>query len=200
MEEVWATIKGIETHEVSTLGRVRSKDRISIVTANGLGGHAGIVKYQRQLRGRLLSPNNTRKNGEKSYSYISVNDETYLIHRLVAATFLDHPQGKDFVNHIDGDKWNNRADNLEWCTVSENEKHSYSALGKIPWNKGIHYDVTNAQAVRRRNHLKRCAELLAEWRSGESRKRLAIKHNRCYRQICDNINKAIKAESEVRDE
>ena len=141
-----------------------------------------------------------KKNGEKSYSYISVNDETYLIHRLVAATFLDHPQGKDFVNHIDGDKWNNRADNLEWCTVSENEKHSYSALGKIPWNKGIHYDVTNAQAVRRRNHLKRCAELLAEWRSGESRKRLAIKHNRCYRQICDNINKAIKAESEVRDE
>jgi hypothetical protein len=42
--------------------------------------------------------------------------------------------------------------------------------------------------------------LLAEWRSGESRHRLAIKHNRCYRQICDNIKKAIKAEREVRDE
>ena len=193
MQEVWKVIQGIETHEISTLGRVRSKDRVSTVIR-------GNTVYWRKIAGRVLALNNTRKNGKKSYSFASINDETYLVHRLVADAFIEKPHGKEFVNHIDGDKWNNCVENLEWCTGSENEKHAYSKLGKVPWNKGRHYDVTNAQAARRRNHLKRCAELLAEWRGGESRKRLAIKHNRCYRQICDNIKRAIIAEREVRDE
>ena len=46
------------------------------------------------------------------------------IHRLVAEAFLPRVQGKKFVNHKDGNKLNNRADNLEWCTSSENAAHA----------------------------------------------------------------------------
>lgn len=52
------------------------------------------------------------------------------IHRLVAITFLPNTDNKPCVNHIDGNPSNNQVDNLEWCTYSENEIHSYTVLGK----------------------------------------------------------------------
>lgn len=49
----------------------------------------------------------------------------FLVHRIVAETFLVKIEGKDFVNHKDGNKLNNCVANLEWVTKSENAIHSY---------------------------------------------------------------------------
>lgn len=49
-----------------------------------------------------------------------------LLHRLVALTFIPNPRGLEVVNHKDRDRTNCAADNLEWCTQSENILHSYA--------------------------------------------------------------------------
>lgn len=70
----------------------------------------------------------------------SGKSKTELVHRLVAKSFVPNPMGKPEVNHKDGNKQNNSAENLEWVTGAENKKHCREVLGKI--NK--HPDPTAA--------------------------------------------------------
>lgn len=63
--------------------------------------------------------------GKDGYLRTQIAGKTRLVHRLVALTFVPSDVGKDFVNHKDGNKQNNQANNLEWCTRSENMKHAY---------------------------------------------------------------------------
>lgn len=55
------------------------------------------------------------------------------LHRLVATTFIKNLENKPCINHIDWDKLNNKADNLEWCTYSENNMHSSRVLKQKKW-------------------------------------------------------------------
>ena len=74
------------------------------------------------------------KNG---YRHGIFNRQYIQFHRVIASIFCEREPGKDYVNHIDGNKDNNRADNLEWVTKSENTLHSFrtglqTTIGGIP--------------------------------------------------------------------
>ena len=119
MEEIWKDIAGYEgLYQVSNLGKVRSVQR-SIVY-NGKGKGSGTHTY----------PSIELKQGLNSVGYypvsLSVNNhrKRYMVHRLVATAFCQHPIGKDYVNHIDGNYLNNKADNLEWLSCVENVRHA----------------------------------------------------------------------------
>lgn len=71
--------------------------------------------------GKILKPVPT-KNG---YLRVGLNGKLYRVHRLVADAYISNPDNYEQINHIDGDKTNNRVSNLEWCTCSQNIIHAY---------------------------------------------------------------------------
>lgn len=113
--EIWKDIEGYEGYyQVSNLGRVKSVDRV--VEQDLPHGLHGTITY----RGKILK-NQTQRNG---YMYIGLHKNNiyswFRIHRLVAMTFVPgYKEGME-VNHIDENKRNNRADNLEWVSRREN--------------------------------------------------------------------------------
>ena len=71
----------------------------------------------------ILSPKNNGKGYFMVCLYKNKTHKYYLIHRLVALTFISNPDNLPCVNHKDEDKSNNRVDNLEWCTVKYNSNY-----------------------------------------------------------------------------
>lgn len=116
-------VKGFEgKYKVSIDGDVISLDRF-----NSIG---------RKIKGRKLSP----RIESTGYGFVTLYDggsiKKWKIHRLVAEHFIDNPMNKPCVNHKDGDKLNNRASNLEWCTHGENKSHSFVELKERHWMLG----------------------------------------------------------------
>lgn len=102
MKEQWKVIEGYPNYEVSSLGRVRN------------------IKT-----GRVLRLGITNKGYQQVGLYLNGKNKFQLIHRLVASAFIPNPECMSNINHINGIKTDNRVENLEWVTVSENIKHAY---------------------------------------------------------------------------
>lgn len=67
---------------------------------------------------------------KKGYIRLPINGRNTFLHRIIAETFLGSPNDNQQVNHKNGIKTDNRLENLEWVTPSENLKHSYRTLGR----------------------------------------------------------------------
>lgn len=123
MNEEWKDIKGFEgLYQVSTMGNVRKLRFIN--------------NYVNKEKVFSVTPQPNGTGYLKVMLWKESKHQQKLVHRLVAEAFIDNPEGKLFVNHKDGVKTNNRLDNLEWCTGSENMHHAFRTGLWSPAAKG----------------------------------------------------------------
>jgi hypothetical protein len=117
---MWKAILGYEGYyEVSSHGEVRSLDRTISQKDRWTG-----KSYSRVMRGKELA----LKTDKDGYKLVILSKDgktrTHKVHRLVLRAFSANPMMKPQVNHINGDKSDNRLSNLEWCTDLENTHHA----------------------------------------------------------------------------
>jgi hypothetical protein len=119
MANYWVVIEDFPSYEINHIGEIKS------------------IKSNRLLLG------GKDRNGYHCVN-LRKNKKTYFKprHRLVAIAFIDKIHGKDFVNHIDGNKSNNSASNLEWCNPQENNSHMKLMNGTYSKLVGVSYCKT----------------------------------------------------------
>lgn len=112
-------------------------------------------------------------NSKSGYVYVNISKENkkhnLRVHKLVAEAFIDNPNNLPQINHIDGNKQNNRADNLEWCDSSYNIKDMYKRNGK--------YDKDN-EIIKKYKELKSCNKVARLFdTTGENIRQILIRNN-----------------------
>lgn len=161
-KEVWKDIEGYEgLYQVSNLGRIKSLKRN---TNNQCCKEDIILKLK------------LHKNGY--YCVVLYNNgksKEILVHRLVAQTFLTNTNNLLCVNHINGNKQDNRVENLEWCSFSHNTKEAFR-LGLMKPNIEALKKGRDKLAIKVLQIDKHTNEVIREWNSmNEAQKKLKIK-------------------------
>lgn len=128
--EEWRPVVGYEgLYEVSSLGRVRSLDRV-IMRSNG---------YPQPLKGVVLTPNLGKRGSYTVMLPTASGQRQVKVHRMVAEAFIPNPSGFPVVRHLNDDPTDNRVENLAWGTQSDNMRDAIrNGTHRTPWVRKSH--------------------------------------------------------------
>ena len=116
--EIWKPIPGYEgLYEVSNLGKVKSLPRNRFIKN---------TTYTYLSSEKILKLDIGKSNYYRTCLSENKKNKRFLVHRLVAMSFISNPENKPMVNHINSIRTDNRVENLEWCTHSENMIHGFN--------------------------------------------------------------------------
>lgn len=123
--QIWKPVNGFEgLYEVSSDGQVRTVSRIASQKNGGLYPVKSKIKVARRTKSGYMQVALVRNN---------ITHNTYL-HRIIGEAFILKPEGCDVINHINGIKNDNRIENLEWVTSSQNNLHALENKLRKPKN------------------------------------------------------------------
>lgn len=142
----------------------------------------GLIYSHRAERFLKPSCNNSGYLGVTLFG-LEGEQKSYLVHRLVALTFIENPDLKPCINHIDRNKLNNSVSNLEWCTYGENNNHSRISL---PKNHFKRLDIDLAHKV--------IQYTMDGWRQKDIHDSLGIPRSTIKHILFDNSYKEIREE------
>jgi len=117
---IWKTIEGYDSYEISNTGTVKS---LGLIVKRGKG------KFK--MNPRILSPGKDKNGYLQVCLYNNGLKKMCKVHRLVILNFSKKIDERDCVNHKNGNKKDNRIENLEWCTKGENHEHAVKMKLKI---------------------------------------------------------------------
>lgn len=138
--EIWKDIPDYEgIYQVSTLGRIKLLDRVCT--------HYNSIHGSKFLSERIMK----QEIGSNGYYRVNLTKNSKskhpTVHRLVGLTFISNPENKPQINHLNGNKLDNRVDNLQWVSISENTIHAIET-GLIKVRKGDECSMRKIDSVK----------------------------------------------------
>lgn len=124
MEEIWKDIPGYEGYQASSLGRIRTYNKITYTNMHGLRHWKNrILKFKPSTSSR---DNIKQGTGYRVSLWKNGKSKDFLVARLIATTFLENfIDTKMTVNHKNGNRLDNRIENLEWLSLSDNIRYGF---------------------------------------------------------------------------
>lgn len=117
IDEEWRDVRGFSGYQVSNWGRIRTHNKITYTELRGF----------RHWKDRIMKQKVDKQNNYRICIWKNGKPYDFLVARLIADAFCGEYRDTDLtVNHIDGNRLNNRADNLEWLTLADNIRDGFS--------------------------------------------------------------------------